>query len=281
MNIVNIKNILKKEKQLFIFIFKNPLIWGLYLCSFLLILLFFYSEFYLKNYLILDFSRFLNFQTSSNFFDIGIPFFFYSFIVLSILLIPFLTLAEIYQKKFKENSTNIFLQIIIDFFYAIPYLIILSFFWTIFIIVSSKENKNTIGNLKPFFIYIIISALTYWTYYSLAKIAYDDKKSLFPAENPIKFYKEKWNDILKIWLFSGFYFAIPFGILIVVYFLNITLGYLWIFSQEIVNIIFENISILWITWLIFWVLWNIISSQLNILNYYIKETESLSKDFIL
>jgi len=271
----------QKERNLFFFIFKNPLIWGLYLCSFLLIIIFFYFEFYLKNYIVLDFLNFFGFQPSNIIFFIGFTFFFYSFITLSILLIPYLILGELYQKRIKGSSSNIIFQIIIDFIYAVPYLIIWSFLWVIFMLSATKE-KNRINTLKSLSILVIISAFSYWTYYSLAKIAFDDKRTLFPAKGPITFYKKNWKGVLSIWVRSGFYFTIPLGIYILVFTINIILSSFSLVSEEATKVLFDYSTFyLGIPSMIIAILGSIISTQLNLLNYTIKESEGRSEDFVL
>lgn len=270
----------QKERNIFFFIFKNPLIWSLYLVTFVIIGVFFYSEFVLKNFLVIEFLKYFNFQNSTLSF-VASAFFLYSFIILSILLLPFFILAEIYQKRIKGSSSNILYQIMIDFIYATPYLIIWSFLWMIFIL-TAKKRENRIDTITSFSILAIISAFSYWTYYSLAKIGYDDKRKLFPAKDPISFYNEKGKQILAIWVHSGFYFAIPFGIYILVFSINTILGSLSLVSEETIKILFEYFTIyLGMPSLIFGVLGSIMSSQLNLLNYSIKESENISEDFVL
>jgi len=208
-------------------------------------------------------------------------YFCYSFIILSILVIPFLILGEIYQKKFKKTSTNIFFQVIIDYVYAIPLLVIWSFLWIIFML-TTRKNKNQINTIKSFSILAIISTFSFWSYYSLAMIAFDDVRKIFPEKNPIKFFRNKGKKFLAIWVHSGFYFAIPFGIYILLFFINIILASFSLIPQETIKFLFEYTTLYFgIPSIIFCIFGNIISSQLNLLNYYIKESENIAENFVL
>lgn len=277
-------NNLQKLRSMDLFIFKTPLVWGLYSISFLLISLFFYLDFAKDYHFILNFLRFFNIY-QYGYISIFLIFFLYWFVILSIILMPFLILAEIYQKRIKNTKSNIISQVIIDYIYSIPYLAIWSILWAIFIIVTwlQGKEKDKVKIISQWsWIFLFIKAYSFWLYYSLASIAYDDKRTLFPAQSPIKFYKTNRKNIFQSWLHNTLIFFIPFALYILFYMLFMIPVYFRLISSETASILFKNITIyFWGFSMLFFFVWIIISAQLNMLNYYIIKSEKLSVDFAL
>lgn len=283
---------IRREKKIFNYIIENPLILLLYLASFLLVCSLLVLDFIFVPFFLLD--SIVNFFNLTHLFDqsyifVSVFVFFgftlYSFIALTILFIPYFILAEMFQRKIKGKvSENMLISILKDYFFSIPYLLILSFSFVIFAMFSRKNANDSffLDLVQTSFLYLTLSAISYWVYYSIAKIAYDEKRSFFPERNPIKFYKENFKEISSIWISSGYYFAFP------VIFCFIIAGIVFLFqsfsfislylAEELYIFIGVYLGIPSFIILLFGIL---LSSQLSTLNFYIKKSESFSEDFVL
>ncbi len=152
----------------------------------------------------------------------SIIFFTFGFVVFSIICTTYLTIGEILQRKLSKAKNNFFIEIIADYVKALPFIITLSIFWVIFILVSAyKEPKRkpdimlrVVENIKKnalkLFSYALFTAVKYYVYLALASIAISDsslKSSIYDAWN---IFKEKRFRLIMIWIRSGAVFGIVF-----------------------------------------------------------------------
>jgi hypothetical protein len=186
---------------------KNPILIFPYFASIILIVLFLIIEF--KNFYILDILKFLPFGL----FNLIIYPFALSFICFSFYILGYLTLGEILQRKLSVPRRNILIDLIIDYIYAIPFIIILSFLWIIFIFIKDKEDRNIPSSvmtaLKRFSLYALPVIFKYYTYINLAMIAFEDRKT-YSFKESFNFFVRERAQILGIWFRAGIIAAIPF-----------------------------------------------------------------------
>ena len=240
---------------------KNPILGLPYLLSIVLIVLFLFIEF--ENYFVLRFLDFIKISSFGALLHIVVWFFVLSFICFSFYILGYLLLGEILQRKLSVSKKNIFIDLIVNFIYAIPFIIILSFLWAIFIFVKDKENRNMptsiASAIKSFSLYALLIMFKYYTYINLAIIVFGDRKRCSLRDSFIFFKKERIQ-LLSIYFKSGFIFGAIF--------LFMSILALW---NEKFHIIDETIpwAISGISFILFF-LFGLLSEQISFLFYFIK-----------
>ncbi|MFW6015540.1 MAG: hypothetical protein ACOCRK_03820 [bacterium] len=251
-----LRNIIHQEEQdikIIKLLKKEPSLGIPYFTSIILIVLFLIIE--LKNFYILDI---LQFGT----FNIGIYFFTLSFICFSFYIVGYLTLGEMLQRKISVPKRSIFIDLILDYIYSIPFIIIISSVWVIFIFIKDKNNRNIpssiITGLKRFSVYSLLIIFKYYTYINLAMITFKDKKT-YSFKDSFNFFIKERAQILKIWFRSGIIVAIPFLVSAVLIMWNSKFH----FIDKKIPIIIGGI------FLLLYFLFGLLSEQISFLLYFI------------
>ena len=137
-----------------------------------------------------------------------------SFIGCSLYVLGYLTLGEIFQRKMRTHRHNIFTDLVIDYYYAIPYIAILSVLWIVFIFTSGrKENETRLesiaSSLRSFSIYALLITMKYLTFSSLAMIALNDRRN-HSFKEASEFMLKHSQGIVNVWIGSGYYLMFIF-----------------------------------------------------------------------
>ncbi len=285
---------LDREYALIKFIFSDSKIWVPYIISFILIILFIRYGFNISTYIVkyIDYA----FHVSSKvkeFFFLLILIFNYTFIPLSILMIPYFILAERLQIKYSGNKQNVLLSIVKDYIFSLPYLLLYSIIFTISIIIMVMMRKDTrdgssyataVYTLKKTTLSVFMTALYYWLIYKLAEIAYKDIK-IIKNMGVMRFYKENFKDLVSIYFMNGAIFALPLIVPFSVLMLASTLENLnmipplskemWdsLYSAFMVYILLPATTVFVSGWLM--------ASHINMLNLLIKKERGINDDIFV
>lgn len=196
------------------------------------------------------------------------------FITISIYMLGYLTIGEIFQRKYSKPKRLFIVDIIIDYICAIPFIIILTLFFLIFLLLSQTGKKSKEGsfniNLQSFSVYLIFLISKYFTYLNLASIAYEDERFITSIKKTVTIFKENIKDIVMIFAKNGMIFLYPIFISLLLFVwspsLKINTDFLLMFIGFLFGIFF---------------LYRMFSEQIILLIYYVNNIKNKGeiKDF--
>lgn len=188
-----------------------------------------------------------------------------SFIWISIYMVGYLITGEILQRMLSHAKRGFFVDMVINFFYAIPFIIILSLIWTILALVSSKNRPTSLSidigrALRSLTFVALYEAFKYYTYINLARFAFSDAYTGVASYEARELFNQSRRDLWQIFLRAGVLLFYPVFISMTLSFWNIRFHFM---NEDILLIVFA------VTLGLFMLL-RLFSEQLATLFYYIK-----------
>ena len=176
--------------------------------------------------------------------------------------------GEILQRMFGMAKRNIAIDVLFNYFYAIPFFLILTFLWVIFVLLGDRRNNDGVSiriwaSLRSLSLYALFKGFQYYTYINLARISFSDISVNVHSKEARSLFTENKKQLLRIFSRAGAYLglAVAFGIAAVGW--NSVIG----FSKFLDSVdYFPLVAIV----LFFLFLIALFSEQLAILFYYIK-----------
>lgn len=192
----------------------------------------------------------------------------YSFICISIYMLGYLLTGEILQRMFGQAKRHIIIEMVWNYIYAIPFLLILSLLWVIFALFTSRDKVQNMSiriwhSLKNLSLYALYEGFKYYAYINLAKISFSDRAmSVYSKESRSLFSKNKIQ-LLKIYFRAGAIMSLFLIIGLIFFSWNIKFHFLEFLDQN------TKVGIyLW--FVVSTLLMKLFSEQLAILFYYVK-----------
>lgn len=192
----------------------------------------------------------------------------FNFTCMTIYMTGYFVTGEMLQRMFGMAKRNILIDILFDYFYAIPFFLILTLLWVIFVLLGGKRQNEGASiriwpSLRSFSLYALFKGFQYYTYINLARISFSDIGVNVNSKEAKSLFAENKKQLLRIFLRAGAYLglALFFGIAIVGW--NSVLGFLRFLDS--VNYFPLVAFVLFFLFLI-----ALFSEQLAILFYYIK-----------
>lgn len=135
------------------------------------------------------------------------------FITISIYMCGYLFIGEVFQRKYSKPKRLFIIDLVIDYIFAVPFIIILTIFFLLFLLLSQSGKKKKDGgvdfNFRSFPVYIVCLIAKYFTYLNLASIAYEDERFITSIKKTFNFFKENAKDLLLIFAKNGMIFLYP------------------------------------------------------------------------
>lgn len=194
-----------------------------------------------------------------------IIFYTFSLICMSIYMIGYLITGEVLQRMFKLQKRNFILDMILNFLYSLPFLLILTFLWVIFALLANRDNNRSMSirfwhSLQNFSLYALFEGFKYYTYINLARFSFSDIHTHVYSSESRKLFTENKASFLKIFIRSGVLGGLLFVAWLILYSWNDKFQF---FPEYIAN------------WIVVWsaatmLLLKLYSEQLGVLFHYVK-----------
>lgn len=192
----------------------------------------------------------------------------FNFICMSIYMTGYFVTGEILQRMFGMAKRNILIDVVFNYFYAIPFLLILTFLWVFFVLVGPRKENESISleiwpSLRSLSLYALFRGFQYYTYINLAKISFGDVGVNVLSKEARSLFIENKNQLLRIFVRAGAFFGLAIIIASAILGWNSVLGFLrFLESDNYLPVVTIFLFLLFLLALF--------SEQLAILFYYIK-----------
>lgn len=173
------------------------------------------------------------------------------FILFSFSFLSYLSTAEL-MKRISGGKGGFFIfNVIKNYIYAIPFILIYSILWLVFFILhSSREKENErfpnkiISTLKDLSLYMFITMIRYFIFINLASKIFENKG--FSFKDSVNFLIERKTKFFFIFIDSGVIFLIPLGIML------LSIFFVFPFSQSLMhNLITPLLIVFFVSWILF------------------------------
>ena len=99
-------------------------------------------------------------------------FYIFNFIFITIYMTGYFVTGEILQRMFGMAKRNIAIDVLFNYFYAIPFFLILTFLWVIFVLLGDRRNNDGVSiriwaSLRSLSLYALFKGFQYYTYINL------------------------------------------------------------------------------------------------------------------
>lgn len=210
-----------------------------------------YRNKYIYNYVI----------SEENYFVYISYYFIIIFINFSIYMLGYSIIGEYFQRKFGKPKKLLLIDLILDYIFSIPFIIILCTLYLIFLIAPKKADKlqELLSKISLFGLYLTFK---YFTYLNLAVISFEDKRFYQSIIESKKFYIKYMKEFVKIYLDSGLMFAS----LVLLGFSIISIN----IKFDLVNL--NNLIFYYGLFLFIYILFRLFSEQVMVLILYLNKT---------
>ena len=195
-------------------------------------------------------------------------FYIFNFVCMTIYMTGYFMTGEILQRMFGREKRNMLVDVLFNYFYGIPFFLILTLLWVIFVLLGGRQkNKRVSLNLWHSFrslsLYALFKGFQYYTYINLARISFSDVGVKIHSREASSLFTENKKQLLRIFIRAGAHLglAILFGIAIIGW--NSVFGFLNFLNS--LNYFPLVVFVLFFLFLI-----ALYSEQLAILFYYIE-----------
>lgn len=191
-----------------------------------------------------------------------------SFVCTSLFIMGYLILAEIMQRRQQKARHYMLVDMVINYFYAIPFIIILSIFFIIFVFIGNKENQSTPSSIgdafRSFSVYALLIVLKYYTYINLAIIACEDHHQSIPFRTSFEFFDKERKSLFFIWCQSGLVFVFASALIFV------SIPWIEFFGGSSMWTLIAYIIALFL-----WILWGLMVEQISFLRYFLEKRKKV------
>lgn len=157
---------------------ENVVVLFVFVISILVTTIFLYGEVYQSNFCLNKLSIFIG----EGGLLASLYIFFICFVCCVINTFSLIVIAEILQRKYFKAKRGLIADIVLSLLFSLPYILILSVFSSVFLILSVFDNSKS-SSIKGFGVLAILKVIKLWVYYKIAAISLFDLTSR--SETPL------------------------------------------------------------------------------------------------
>lgn len=195
-------------------------------------------------------------------------FYIFNFICMTIYMTGYFITGEILQRMFGMAKRNILIDVLFNYFYAIPFFLILTLLWVIFALSADRKDNESVSlrilfSLRSLSLYALFKGFQYYTFINLARISFSDIGVNVQSKEARSLFTGNRRQLLRIFFRAGTYLGLAMIFVVAIIGWNSVLGFLRFLDS---SYYFPLVA----TVLFFFFLVALFSEQLAILFYYIK-----------